>query len=114
MQLWIIKNSSSQVVYHFQKEEGGKEFSKDEQLLHFTPMILSLNLLQNEIGTSIRKLKLGKELFSISFHHHATYTMVVNGLNSAVYHVKAFENAAFDIIQRYKRNMCAIKIEKYN
>ena len=114
MQLWIIKNSSSQVVYHFKKEEGGKEFSKDEHLQHFTPVILSLNLLQNEIGTLICKLKLGNELFLISFHHHATYTMVVNGLNSAVYHVKAFENAALDIIQRYKRNTGTNKIVKYN
>ena len=77
MQLWIIKNSSSQVVYHFKKEEGGKEFSKDEHLQHFTPVILSLNLLQNEIGTSIRKLKFGNELFLIFNRNKRTFCFVL-------------------------------------
>ena len=64
----------------------------------FAPILLARKLFQTEFQTAITKLEVGPALLLIS-SHHMRYTLVVCGLTSDFHRLKAFETAAFDIIQ---------------
>ena len=59
MQLWVLENSSSQLIYYFQNEKGGrrKKCSKDQDMQFFAPILLAQQLLEEDRKTYICKLE---------------------------------------------------------
>ena len=82
VQLWVLENSSAQVLCHYlyQNDEGssikGALLSKSQTMQFFAPIILAQKLFQEVLHISVGKIQVGSSVLLIS-SHHLRYTMVV-------------------------------------